>query len=126
MTTLALYRSRLPSLLSPLKMASLALAMIGILQVRAAGLGPQLMAGLALFYRLAFTPDVAPPLILMMALGARYLPGFVEPVAELYRRLPPGSRDGDFQETAGRGLAERAGLDPPDAQQPQDQSRHIG
>jgi hypothetical protein len=125
MATLAFYGSGLLSLLPHPQMASFTLAMEGILQVRAAGLRPQAMTGLALFHRLPFMPDIAPPLIVVMALGACHPPGLVDPVAELHRRLPPGTLDRDSQKTGGRGLGERAGLGSQDPQQPQNQSRHI-
>jgi hypothetical protein len=126
MATLAFYGPSLLSLLPHPQMTPFTLAMIGILQVRAAGFRPQAMAGLAFFHRLPFMPDITPPLIFMMALGACHPPGLVDPVAEHHRRLPPGTLDRDSQKTGGRGLGERAGLGPQYPQQPQNQSRHKG
>jgi hypothetical protein len=96
MTSLTLYGAGPPSLLPQPQMAAFTLAMIGVLHVRAAALRPQTVAGLALGHRLAFTPDVAPALVVMMALGAGHPPGFVDPVAELHRRLTPGPGHRDF------------------------------
>jgi len=125
MTSLALYGACLPSLLPQPQMAPFTLAMISVLHIQAAGLRPQTVAGLALCHRLPFMPDVAPALVVVMALGAGHTPGFVHPVAELHRRLRPGPGNGDFQETDCRGLGERAAMRPQDAYHPQDQSRHI-
>jgi hypothetical protein len=126
MTTLALYGACLPSLLPQPQMAPFTLAMIGVLHIQAAGLRPQTVADLALCNRLPFTPDVAPSLVVVVALGAGHAPGFVHPVAELHRRLMPRTRDGDFQEANRRGLGERAAMGPQDAHYPQNQSCHIG
>ena len=125
MTSLALYGACLPSLLPQAQMAPFTLAMISVLHVQAAGLRPQTVAGLALCHRLPFMPDVAPALVVVMALSAGHPPGFVHPVAELHRRLTAGPGHGDFQETVRRGLGERAAVGPQDAYHPQDQPRHI-
>jgi hypothetical protein len=87
MTALALYRAGRPSLLPQAQVAPLALAMIGVLHIQAPGLRSQTMAGLALRDRLPFMPDIALSLVIVMALGAGYSPGFVPPVIELHRRL---------------------------------------
>ena len=126
MTILALYGACLTSLLPQPQMAPFALAMIGVLQVQAAGLRPQTVAGLALCHRLPFTPDVALSLVVVMALVARHSTGFVPPVAEFHRRLLSGTRDGDPQETDRRGLGESAALGPQEAHHPHHQSCHIG
>ena len=89
MTSLALYGACLPPLLPQSQMAPFTLPMIGVLPIQAAGLRPQTVTGLALFHRLPFLPDVAPSLVVVMALGAGHSPGFVYPVAELHRRLLP-------------------------------------
>jgi hypothetical protein len=68
-------------------MAPFTLAMIGVFHIQAAGFRPQTVASLALFHRLPFTPEVAPSLVVVMALGAGHSPGFVHAVAELHRRL---------------------------------------
>ena len=125
MTSLALYGACLPSLLPQPQMAAFTLAMISVLHIQAAGLRSQAVAGLALCHRLAFMPDVAPALVIVMALGAGHTLGLVHPVAELHRRLTPGPGHGDFQETIRRGLGERAALGSQDTHHPQDQSRHI-
>jgi hypothetical protein len=123
MTILTLYGASLPSLLSQAQMAAFTLAMICVFHVQAAGLRLQTVAGLALGHRLPFLPDVAPALVVVMALGAGYPPVFVDPVAELHRRFTLGPGHGDFQETIPRGLGERAALRSQDAHHPQDQSR---
>ena len=125
MTSLTVYGACLPSLLPQPQMAAFTLAMIRVFQIQAAGLRPQTVAGLALCHRLPFLPDVAPALVVVMALGAGYPPVFVDPVAELHRRLTLGPGHGDFQETIRRGLGERAALGSQDDHHPQDQSRHI-
>ncbi len=126
MTTAALYRTGRPSLLLKPQMAPLTLAMEGSLQVQAASLGPQAVAGLALLHRLALAPDVALPLIFVMALGAGHPPGLVQPVAEWNRRLTAGAPERHFEETRGRGLGEPSGMGSQQCQHPQDQPRHTG
>jgi hypothetical protein len=99
--------------------------MISVLHVQAARLRPQTVAGLALCHRLTFLPDVAPAPVVVMALGAGYTPVFVDPVAELHRRLTLGPGHGNFQETIRRGLGERAAMGSQDDHHRQDQSRQI-
>jgi hypothetical protein len=70
-------------------MAAFALAVIGVFHIQPANRRSETVAGLALFHRLPFPPEVAFPLVVVMALGAGYLPGFVDPVAEPHRRLTP-------------------------------------
>ena len=125
MTALAGYGTRLPSLLPQPQMAPFTLAMISVLQIQAASLRPQAVAGLAFCHRLPFMPDVAPALVVVMALGAGHTPGLVDPVAEFHRRFTAGPGHGDFQETVRRGLGERAAMGPQEAQRSQDQSGHI-
>jgi len=110
MTIPALYRACLPSLLPQPQVAPLALPMQGVFRIQAAGLRPQTMANLALRHRLPFTPDIALSLVIVVALGAGYAPGFVHPVAELHRRLNLRTRHRDFQEAHRRGLGERPAL----------------
>jgi len=91
MTTPALHGSCLASLLLEPQMTPFALAMKGVLGVQSVGLRPQCMAGLAFLHRLAFTPDIAPSLILVVALGAGHPAGFMQLVAEDHRRLATGA-----------------------------------
>lgn len=126
MTTPALYGASRPSLLLEPQMAPFTLAMEGILQVRAAGLGPQAVAGLAWLHRLALVPDVAPPLILVMALGAGHPPDIVQPMAERHRGLSAGIPERHFKETRSRGLGEASGMGSKKSQHPQDQPRRVG
>ena len=125
MTSLTVYGASLPSLLPQPQMTPFTLAMISVLRLEAAGFRPQTVTGLALGHRLPFMPDVAPALVIVMALSAGHTPSFVHPVAELHRRLAPGTGHGDFQETVRRGLGERAAMRSQDAHHPQDQSRQI-
>jgi hypothetical protein len=120
MTILAFYGSRLSSLLLPPQMASFTLAMKGIFQVRAAGRRPHAVTAPAFLHRQPLTPDVALPLIVVMALAAGHPMGFMRPVTELHRRFPSTAGDRDPQETARRGLGEIAAMSPQDTQQPQD------
>ena len=123
MTIPALYGACLPSLLPQPQMTPFTLAMISVLHIQAAGLRSLTVAGLALCHRLAFLPDVAPALEVVMALGAGHTPGFVHPVAEFHRRLTAGPRHGDLQETIRRGLGKRAAMSSQDTRR-QDQPRH--
>jgi len=125
MTTPALYGPCRPSLLLKPQMAPFTLAVKGILGVQAACLRRQAVAGLALLHRLPFVPDVAPPLIVVMALGAAYPPGFMELVAELHRRFPTGSRARNFKETRRRRLDE-SGMGSQKGQHCEDQPCHRG
>jgi hypothetical protein len=124
MTTPALYGSCRPSLLLKPQMTPFALAMKGIPGVQAACLRPQTMAGLALLHRLPLAPDVAPPPIVVMALGAVNPPGFMQPVAELHRWFAAG-RARNFKETHRRRLDE-SGMGSQKGQHSKDQPCHIG
>jgi hypothetical protein len=124
MTTTALCGSSRPSLLLKPQMAPFTLAMKGILGVHAACLWPQAVAGLALLHRLPFVPDIAPPPIVVMALGAAYPPGFMELVAELHRRFT-ASRARNFKETHQWWLGE-SGMGSQKGQHSEDQPRHVG
>jgi hypothetical protein len=77
MTSLTLYGACLPSLLPQPQMAPFTLAMIGVLQIEAARLRPQPVAGLAFGHRHPFLPDVAPALVVVMALSAGHPPDFM-------------------------------------------------
>ena len=98
--------------------------MKGILGVQAAGLRRQAVAGLALLHRLPLAPDVAPALIVVMALGAAHSPGFMHLMAELDRRLT-ADRAGNFQETHPWRLDE-SGMGSQKGQHSEDQPRHRG
>jgi len=124
MTTPALYRSCRPSLLLKPQMTAFTFAMKGILGVQAACLRCQAVAGLALLHRLSFVPDVALPPIVVMALGAAYSQGFMEPVAKLNRQLT-ADRARNFKETHCRRLDE-SGMGSQKGQHSKDQPCHIG
>ncbi len=80
-------------------MAPFALAMRGVLNIQAAGLRPQTMAGLALCHRLAFLPDGAPSLVVVMALGAGHSRASCTRWLNCTGGLCRAPEYGDFQET---------------------------
>jgi hypothetical protein len=124
MTTPALCRSSRPSLLLKPQMTPFTLAMKGILGVHAACHRRQAVAGLAFLDRLTLAPDVAPPPIVVMALGAAYSPSFVQLMVELNRQLTAALAR-KFKETYRRRLDE-SGMGSQKGQHSEDQPCHIG